>query len=88
MSSASNVSITNDFPPQSAKTVRKSRFIEHMDDEREISLPIRDHEPDVDILQRTSNRSKNDHVTSIAMYQGSMEEASLISSEFPETVEP
>jgi hypothetical protein len=81
MSSASKASRTNDVLLQSAKTVRKSGSIEHLDNGGDITPPIRDHEPNVDIVQ---SRSKNEHVTNTAIYQGSMEEASFGSGDSPE----
>jgi hypothetical protein len=80
MSSASNVSSTNDVPPQASKKIRKSHFIEGPDDGGDVTPLIRDHEPDIDIVQ---SRSKNEHVTNMAIYQGSMEEASFGSGDSP-----
>jgi hypothetical protein len=89
MSSASNVSSTNDVPPQSSKTVRKSRFIEHLGNDGEsshgeVAPPIPDHEPEVDIFQSSSDRSDDNHVTNMAMPPGSVLEASDDSSISPE----
>jgi hypothetical protein len=84
MNSASNISSTNDVLPQTANKIRNSRFIEHPDDygepQGELAPPLSFQEPDVNALRNTSHRSRNSHVTSLATYQGRVEEASFSSS--------
>jgi hypothetical protein len=89
MSSASNVPSTNDIPPQASQEIRKSRFLEHLNDDGESSygevtprMPY--HEPEVDIFQSSSNRLDDNHVTNMAMPPGSVLEASNHSSISPE----
>jgi hypothetical protein len=85
MSSPSNGSSTNDNPPQDSIKTRKSRFMEHLDDGKEssygeVTTRIPYHGPEAS----SSDRSENNHVTTMALPPGDVLEASNDSSVPPE----